>query len=192
LAKRIDQLASDLESAKSSISQLRSGEERVEEGKALALDNRHAFHAIMEEEKATDPEAYAKSQEYYERGLKELAQGGEPGALEELISAHPESNRASCAAMQLSAHYMKNGRLDEAEHYLDFATEFGAGAMFKDGVEVYPQSLFYMGLLARKRGDPELAKTYWKTALENHPYALMHSGRTLEEVISDESAYKQQ
>ncbi len=159
------------------------------EGKDVRERGATAFAEREERERIAAPSSYEAARSLYREGLAQKASEGRLDKLAQLVEQYPESNRAATSAVQLAQEYLEREDYESARHYLDFALETGEGAWFKDGIEVAPQALFYLGLLEARQGDRAAADRRWEALLRSWPEATTHSGRPLSEIIDSERSH---
>lgn len=188
LNRKVSLIEEELGPARDQLARLEKQEADKHRRKERLRDNRHRFRQREEEERLSAPESFAGAGDLYRDGLEEMRAEGGVHKLSRLVEQFPETNRAGCAAIQLAKEYMRKKDWESAEHYLEFASENGAEAFFKDGVAVEPQALFYQGILESKRGNHDAAREIWDTLMAAHPDAMTHSGVPLEEVVESELA----
>ncbi len=144
------------------------------------------FVAREKQDQRESPDSYSAAGALYREGLNEKASEGRLAKLSQLVEEHPNSNRAATSAIQLALAYMETRDWESGIHYLEFALDSGVGAYFKDGIEVAPQALLYLGILEAKRGNGAAAEKHWERLLQSWPESTTHSGRPLTEIIESE------
>lgn len=186
LSDKVNYLEKRLASTRDSLAESRVREQHRLERQQRRTRNRDRFRVIEEKERTQSPEAFEAARTLYRDGLKEKTEAGRLEKLSQLVEQYPDSNRAATAAVQLAQEYLKRKDYESARHYLEAARSVDQGALFKDGVAVAPQTLFYLGLVEAKQGNTAAAEEHWNDVIRLYPEAMTHSGRPLAEVIASE------
>jgi predicted negative regulator of RcsB-dependent stress response len=158
---------------------------RVEAVEVSAAGSSADFLAAKKrDETAFTQEEREEIDRLYEAGMDEESPDS-TAALVELIRKYPAANRGGCAAMNLAARYLKEGRTDAAIELLSTLIKNESDAVFANGEKVLPKALFRLGLIRQAEGETDEAAALFDRVRASFPEAEDSRGVSYSRLVDE-------